>query len=591
MKDNYLSAVRETELHQKAMKEKIKSRNGFIPIPLLVGIIFSLLTILGVTYGAIEYNKTSKIIKEAEQLSKEEKYDESIGKLEVAQNKLLGKIILKQKISTELDTNKKLLVDKTKYDEGVNKLNEGGLQGSIDLLSELPESSFYYQKAQTKIEESKRKIVEGKLSKETTAKLAAEAKAKQEELEKNIKEQQLSKKEAEEKRMSADNDGDGLTYGEELSKGTSDLNLDSDGDGIIDSKDAHPTGGGRNIAQTFAWNYGGNSWTWTESIQEDWYEYYKAKPRSSPESVEYITSDDPFIKKISKRISDSAKGDIGEVWLAVSFVQSLPYVEDVYTGYDEYSKYPVETFFEKNGDCEDTSYLAASIIDAMDISSVLILLPGHMAVGVYMNCDTPGTYYKVDSKCYYYVETTSKDWSGGEIPDKYKYTAATLIKIPSGEMVNDISPQYIKPCYSSPDFPGYYYNDSNYYSDSRCNNLVYCVPYQEYYVNPQITTKLYWDSSCSQVVTTGCYKSTIYSGYFYNSIDLYSDSQCIQKATICRPSPNYSDIYYNGYNEFWDSSCTQKVVSWCSKSIYYPGYFYNTLDKEIYIDSQCTIKK
>ena len=89
----------------------------------------------------------------------------------------------------------------------------------------------------------------------------------------------------------------------------------------------------------------------------------------------------------------------------------------------------------------------------------------------------------------------------------------------------------------------------------------------------------------------GCYKSEIYPGYFYDdALEYYSDSRCISKVRLCRPSPNYSDTYYDGYNEYWDSNCTQKVVPWCSKSIYYPGYFFNSIDGEIYIDSECTQK-
>jgi len=571
------------------MKSKIKQK-GFIQIPLLIAIIVSIVIATGVGYGAIEYNKTSKIIKEAEQLAKEEKYDEAIGKLEVAQNKLLGKMLLKQKISTKLDENEKLLADKTKYDEGLDKFNKDNFQGAIDLLLELPESSFYYQKAQTKIEESKRKMVEGELSEEQVTRKGAEAKAKQEEFEKNLKEQQLISKEAEEKMMNADNDSDGLTYRRELELGTSDWNIDSDYDGIPDNLDTHPAGGGRNIPQTFAWSYGGYNWTFTTAIQEDWYDYYRAKPRLPVASAGYITYNDPFIQRISKKILEEAKKDnLCEACLVSAFIQSLPYISDVYTGYDEYPKYPVETFFEKNGDCENTSYLTASIIRAMNIDTVLILLPGHMAVGVWADCNNSGTYYKLNERCYYYIETTGENWNLGDIPDNYRYTTATLVKIPSGETFN-VSPQYKKPCYSSPDFPGYYSDGENFYSDSQCNYFAYCLPFEEFYVKPK-ELNLYWDSSCSQVVVKGCYKSTDYPGYFYDSFGFYYDSQCTQKARICRPSSVYSDRYWDGDYNYWDSSCTQKVVSWCTKSIYYPGYFFNSIDGEIYIDYQCTIKK
>lgn len=174
---------------------------------------------------------------------------------------------------------------------------------------------------------------------------------------------------------------------------------------------------------------------------------------------------------------------------------------------------------------------------------------------------------------------------GGEIPDRYRNTRATLIKIPSNESIT-VAPQYKKPCYATPDSPGYYSDGKNFYSDSQCNYLTYCMSYKEFYVNPQ-TLDFYWDSSCSQLVVKGCSKSTTYSGYFTNGIDYYSDSRCIQKATICRLSTYYSDRYYDGYNNYWDSNCTQKVVIGCYKSKTYPGYFYKS-GSAWYYDSQCT---
>ena len=136
-----------------------------------------------------------------------------------------------------------------------------------------------------------------------------------------------------------------------------------------------------------------------------------------------------------------------------------------------------------------------------------------MAVGVWMDCSASGTSYKIDGRCYYYVETTGEGWIPGEIPDQYKNTSAKLIKIPSGETVNNVSTRYIKPCYSSPDFAGYYYDGNNYYSDSNCNYQVSCLPYEDFYYSVR-TENLYWDSSCGQIVVKGCSKSTGYSGYF-----------------------------------------------------------------------------
>jgi len=546
------------------MKEENKKK-GFIQIPLLIGIIFSIVVISGIGYGAVEYNKTSKLVEEAGQLAKEEKYDEAIEKLKSVQNKWLVKNlgVKKQEIADKTEENKKDLEDKLKFTQSLEEFNEANWQKAISSFSEIPENSFYYKDAQLKIEEAKRKMVEEELSGEKIARIEAEqqaqgeaikrsqeevarkiaeekakeevakrakeeAKRAQEELERKIAEQKLSEKEAEEKRMNADNDGDGLTYGEELKLGTSDLDPDSDGDGISDGEDLNPAGGGRKLAQHFEWSYGGKIWTWNYSIHEDWYEYYKNKPRS-PHGLEYVTEDDPFMQEIAKALKEGAEKENYHLSsFIVSFVQGLPYIEDYYTSFDEYPKYPIETFIERNGDCEDTSYLFASLINATELGASLIEFHNHMGVGVNTMHSQSGYYYPIGDEWYYYYETTGEGWEIGELPSDYLYENAKITRVWDGS-IHYSYPQHIKPCYSSPDFVGYYYDGSNYYSDSQCNSSAYCLPYE--------------------------------------------------------------DLYYNHRTEsfYWDSSCTQKVVSWCSESIYHLGYFFSSLDYEYYLDSICNI--
>jgi len=459
------------------------------------------------------------------------------------------------------------------------------------LEQELEFSNIKREQAEGKASEEAiaRAQAEEKAQQEEVLKNQAEAKAKQEEYERKLKEQQLSEKEAEERKMNADNDYDGLTYREELNLGSSDWDNDSDGDGIKDGEDMHPAGGDRLMAQHFEWDYSGTHWTWDYSFLSDWYDYYKNMTHGD-QGISFITSDNFYIQEIAAMLKN--KADVNNYTrseFAVSFIQSLGYVGDNVIGYDDYPKYPLETLGEQNGDCEDTSYLAASIIDAMNIDVRLILLPGHMAIAVAFNCDMDGFYYRSNGRCYYYVETTVSGWSVGDMPDEYINYPATLVSVYSGKTTKEY-PEYNKPCYYSSDPPGYYSDGSYFYSDSNCNNVTYCIFYDDFYFN-YLTEKLYWDSSCSQIVTKGCYKSDNYPGYFYdNDVNYYNDSRCLSVARFCRPSSNYSDTYYDGYNEYWDSNCTQKVVSWCSKSIYHPGYWFSSIDYEIYIDSQCTQK-
>jgi hypothetical protein len=174
----------------------MERKRAFIQIPILIAIIVSIVVASGIGYGAIEYHKASKIIKESEQLTKEEKYDEAIKKLEVAQNKFLGKTILKQKINTELERNKKLLEDKSEYTQGLEEFNKGNWEKAKELLSKVSENFPHYQDAKNKIEQAQAKITEKRVAEEV-GKVKEEAKKEIEGIKRVAEEMQ---KEAEEER-------------------------------------------------------------------------------------------------------------------------------------------------------------------------------------------------------------------------------------------------------------------------------------------------------------------------------------------------------------------------------------------------------
>ncbi len=117
--------------------------------------------------------------------------------------------------------------------------------------------------------------------------------------------------------------------------------------------------------------------------------------------------------------------DADERDMVIRFVQqSIPYKTDPYNhGYD-YPRYPLETLYEKRGDCEDKSCLLVSLLKTMGYDVLLLEFPGHMAMGVAAN-DLTGTSYRYNNKDYYYVESTSV-FEPGKNPGYKKATVETV---------------------------------------------------------------------------------------------------------------------------------------------------------------------
>ncbi|MBS1263700.1 MAG: hypothetical protein MAG715_00889 [Methanonatronarchaeales archaeon] len=200
-----------------------------------------------------------------------------------------------------------------------------------------------------------------------------------------------------------------------------------------------PGSGGDVLVKNFSWSYADGSSDYTLSVPEGMHEYYIGRPRAHDywDWGVYVTDphDDEAIASIAGEIQDvAAEADFSEretVDYAISFVQSLEYTpDDVTTGFDDYPRYPVETLVARGGDCEDSSVLMASILGEMGYGVVLIVLPGHVAVGV-KGQGLPGHYYSYGGERYYYLETTGEGWGVGELPEVYRGEKAEVIPLTS----------------------------------------------------------------------------------------------------------------------------------------------------------------
>ena len=196
------------------------------------------------------------------------------------------------------------------------------------------------------------------------------------------------------------------------------------------------------VTQHYEWNFyydAYDEWYWDFPITLSTYLEYYFLPRFDDwaDWTEMISdpNDDFYIESIVEGLNSMAieygMREIDKVNFVISFVQSLPYTEDdVTTGWDEFPRYPIETLFDRGGDCEDTSILVAAILDEMGYDVCLLILENenHCAVGIDIPIDY-GSYYEYEGAEYYYLETTGDGWTIGEIPPDFEDTSAYIYPV------------------------------------------------------------------------------------------------------------------------------------------------------------------
>jgi len=178
-------------------------------------------------------------------------------------------------------------------------------------------------------------------------------------------------------------------------------------------------------AKQYTWSSDGYQQASILNLSESRYDYYKSRTRTR-EWGAYVSDsyDDDYIKALADEFEqygeERGRSEREVIDDVIAFVQDLEYTTDsVTSGYDEYPRYPVETLYERGGDCEDTAILLASLFEEMGYSAVLFLLPGHMAVGIGGTDSVTGSYVTYQGTRYYYVETTGTGWKVGEIPPTF----------------------------------------------------------------------------------------------------------------------------------------------------------------------------
>lgn len=197
--------------------------------------------------------------------------------------------------------------------------------------------------------------------------------------------------------------------------------------------------------RSYSWRFKNKEWNIELEIPVETYEEYKKSTRYMDKNgnripqkygkhamASFVTYNDDTIKTLSNKLENIAEKeeftDTNTVNFVLKFVQmNIDYKLDNETKKcEEYWKYPVESLVEKQGDCEDTAVLYASIIKALDYDVALLLyeIPdsksdiGHLAVGIHLENSEKNWDYVTDNsgKKYYYCETTNTAYNIGITP-------------------------------------------------------------------------------------------------------------------------------------------------------------------------------
>ena len=142
-------------------------------------------------------------------------------------------------------------------------------------------------------------------------------------------------------------------------------------------------------ARTFEWSFGDKDYSISLDIKySDYYVYESSDIErdlgtqgTTEHDLTFITYDDKYVKQIADYITKATK-DLDSMTRAnvlLRFTQeAVEYKYDSESkGQDEYWKYPLETLYDTNGDCEDTAILFCAVGKAMGYNTALMIFNGH----------------------------------------------------------------------------------------------------------------------------------------------------------------------------------------------------------------------
>jgi hypothetical protein len=192
------------------------------------------------------------------------------------------------------------------------------------------------------------------------------------------------------------------------------------------------------------------------------YDYYRSETHQVNGERDYAKFVTPaavrtIAENMRKLAPNGSSGDEDFANDVLAFVRQIPYaVSD--------RKYPVETLVDNSGDCDVSSFLAASIMKAGGLDVVLFVyrgLPGsHMNVGVYLpttplhaSSELEPNGFECNNKTYWVAECTpTGNWKVGNQPESFAQVEPSIISLENSE---ESAPALISSSLDSPLVPSF----------------------------------------------------------------------------------------------------------------------------------------
>lgn len=124
--------------------------------------------------------------------------------------------------------------------------------------------------------------------------------------------------------------------------------------------------------------------------------------------------------------------ELSRIVLSFAQEQCIKYIRDKDSKGSEYFRFPIETVYDQEGDCDCKAILACACFRALGYDVALALMPGHAALAISLSDNMPSANFSYHGKLWYFCEATGSGWAPGAVPGSIDPSEVQLFEIENG---------------------------------------------------------------------------------------------------------------------------------------------------------------